>query len=141
MGDPFLKPSRRLALWQHQYALFMGAYLSQPVTEKDTYSGANEYLEFGGASMQVESIRCLNFRLLSTRVYYSSIEKALQSNHTFQEAQLNWLSHSEIAATLVDKSCLPRSVSVGERNTSSLTPEFLKEAELLLYLSVSAGMA
>ena len=33
----------------------MGAYLSQPVTEKETYSGANQYLEYGGASMQVNS--------------------------------------------------------------------------------------
>jgi hypothetical protein len=32
----------------------MGAYLSQPVTDKETFVGAKEgFLEFGGSSMQV----------------------------------------------------------------------------------------
>ena len=28
----------------------MGAYLSQPVTDKETYSGSNQFLEYGGLS-------------------------------------------------------------------------------------------
>lgn len=31
----------------------MGAYLSQPVIEKETFNGSNKLLEYGGASMQV----------------------------------------------------------------------------------------
>ena len=37
----------------------MGAYLSRPVTEKETYSGSNKFLEYGGASMQVIIPLCL----------------------------------------------------------------------------------
>jgi len=41
----------------------MGAYLSRPVTEKETYSGSNKFLEYGGASMQV-----LNSSLYKTEI-------------------------------------------------------------------------
>ena len=31
----------------------MGAYLSAPVTTKEKFAGATDYVEYGGASMQV----------------------------------------------------------------------------------------
>lgn len=33
----------------------MGAYLSQPVTDKEKYQGSTAALEYGGASMQVSA--------------------------------------------------------------------------------------
>lgn len=32
----------------------MGAYLSQPVTDKEKYQGSSTTLDYGGASMQVQ---------------------------------------------------------------------------------------
>ena len=44
----------------------MGAYLSSPITEKETFVGGKAgFLEFGGSSMQVSEVLC---RLLNTLV-------------------------------------------------------------------------
>lgn len=94
---------------EHLQGLEMGSYLSQPITEKISADGQNEYISFGSSSMQgwrlaqevyfvcFATLRCLSLSSAPQTTEFASSFVSIKFRY--------WTEHNKFSCVFLSGSC------------------------------------